>query len=98
MIAYITAYGLTFSVDFEVEFGNPSTFDDPGDPDEVTIDSVHLDGVDITACLSDLYMEMIEEKCPAIMLAALKRDAENDRGSERSETRLEALNERKANA
>lgn len=60
-IAYPFDTGIMLDIEGVYEEGEPATYDYPGSPSELTIESIMLDGKDIYDLVSDFHIEQIGE-------------------------------------
>jgi len=84
-----TAYahdGGNLVVHFDFEPGERQTWDDPGYPESVTVNSVFANGMDITALIDFSTMEGIEAHCLKEVENAAEQ-AKYDRAEERHQSR-----------
>jgi hypothetical protein len=54
--------GLTLECEFDFEGGEPRTWDEPGCPDQYTLTSAWLNGVDIADVLDPAIVQELEER------------------------------------
>jgi len=57
-----TARGLTLDCEFELEPGEPATWDEPGWPDIYTLTGAWVDGVNVTAIIDPALVQQLEER------------------------------------
>ncbi len=57
-----TARGLTLDCVFELESGEPATWDEPGWPDVYHLISASVQGVDVTAIIDPALVHQLEER------------------------------------
>ena len=57
-----TARGLTLDCEFELEPGEPSSWDEPGWPDVYHLISVSVQGVDVTKIIDPALVHQLEER------------------------------------
>ena len=57
-----TARGLTLECEFELEPGEPSSWDEPGWPDIYTLTGAWVDGVNVMAIIDPALVHQLEER------------------------------------
>lgn len=57
-----TARGLTLDCKFELEPGEPATWDEPGWPDIYTLTGAWVDGVNVMAIIDPALVHQLEER------------------------------------
>ena len=57
-----TARGLTLDCVFELEPGEPSSWDEPGWPDAYHLISASVQGIDVTAIIDPALVHQLEER------------------------------------
>ena len=57
-----TARGLTLDCVFELESGEPATWDEPGWPDIYTLTGAWVDGVNVMAIIDPALVQQLEER------------------------------------
>jgi len=57
-----TVRGLTLDCEFELEPGEPATWDEPGWPDIYTLTGAWVDGVNVMAIIDPALVHQLEER------------------------------------
>jgi hypothetical protein len=57
-----TARGLTLDCEFELEPGEPGSWDEPGWPDIYTLTGAWVDGVNVMAIIDPALVHQLEER------------------------------------